>query len=97
MAKTKKAPARTGKKQQDPGFPVLHHRCTVNTEHWKYQVILTCKDLLAPVVLVPGSAAKFTALMALLTSGHTVYYWPAGGKVGIHTAQPSPKRSARTR
>jgi hypothetical protein len=97
MAKPKKVTARKGGPNDDESFPVLHHISTVNTERWKYQVVLHVEGLPDLVTLTPPSAARFTALVALLTSGHAVRYWPAGGKVGIHTAEARRRPRARKR
>lgn len=80
--------------EPDKGYQVMNHRCTVNTAKWLYQVVLYCKDLKDPVVVEPKSAAKFTAVTALLNSGQTVYYWPVERKVGINTTeeQRGPRR-----
>jgi hypothetical protein len=50
-------------------------------------VELLCNEL-GWVVLKPNGAAKFTALVALLTSGMKVHYWPAMSRVGINSQEP---------
>ena len=87
-SKTDKKPApkkSTGK--EDPGYKVLDHRCTIATDPYHYQVELRCK-VLGWVVLKPDTAAKFTSLVALLSAGIQVYYYPAMARVAIYSHEP---------
>ena len=95
MAKQRRKPEGATTTNEDAGYRVLSHQCTVNTEIGWYQVVLICATLKRKVVLESGDAERFTALVALLTSGHPVYYYPAGGKVGINTAKKRTTRTAR--
>lgn len=97
MAKHRRKPEGAPTTSEDTGYLVVSHQCTVNTEIDWYQVVLICAKLKRKVVLESGDAERFTALVTLLTSGHPVYYYPAGGKVGINTAEASITRTARKR
>ena len=95
MAKKSRKPIGASTTTEDTGYLVLSHQCTVNTEIGWYQVVLFCAKLKRKVVLESGDAERFIALVTLLTSRHPVYYYPAGGKVGINTAGASTTRTAR--
>jgi hypothetical protein len=84
--KKKTAPKKSNRKE-DRSYKVLSHRSTIGTDPYSYQVVLLC-EVLGKVVLTPKSPAKFTALVALLTAGIQVYYWPAMSKVGINSKEP---------
>jgi len=88
--KKKPVPAKPTKKE-DRSHVVLYHRCTIATDPYVYQVELLCKEL-GWVVLKPKSAAKFTALVALLTAGMKVRYWPSMSRVGTNSEEPGPLR-----
>jgi hypothetical protein len=91
MAKKSTTNKKTGPKKrtrkEDRGYKVLNHRCTIATDPYLYQVELLCNEL-GWVVLKPNGAAKFTALVSLLTSGMKVHYWPAMSRVGINSQEP---------
>jgi hypothetical protein len=89
-SRKKPEPAK-GTRKEDRSHAVLHHRCTIATDPYVYQVELLCKEL-GWVVLKPKSAAKFTALVALLSAGIEVRYWPYMARVGINSQEPGPRR-----